>query len=191
MDAKVDAFLKKAGKWRAEMEARRRIALDCGLSEALKWGKPCYSFNEGNVAIIQPFKERCALMFFKGVLLKDPEGLLERPGPNSHAGRRMLFSTVEEVVRMEPRLRAFIAEAIEVEKAGLKVEGRKDTAPIPHELVEMYQKVPGLKAAFGALTPGRQRAYILHFSGAKQAETRRSRIEKCVPGILEGKGLND
>jgi uncharacterized protein YdeI (YjbR/CyaY-like superfamily) len=149
------------------------------------------SFKKGNVAIIQPFKDRCALMFFKGALLNDPDGVLEKPGQDSHAARRMMFSTVEEVVRMGPRLRVFIAEAIEVESAGLKVPGRKESAPIPDELVEMYGKVSGLEEAFGALTPGRQRAYILHFTNAKQAKTRTSRIEKCVQRILEGKGLND
>lgn len=191
MNAKVDAYLKDAKKWREEMAALRRIALECGLSEELKWGKPCYSFKKGNVAIIQPFKDRCAFMFFKGALLNDPDGLLERPGANSHAARRMVFSAAEEVVRMGPRLRAFIAEAIEVENAGLKVPEREDPAPIPDELVEMYERVAGLQEAFGALTPGRQRGYILHFTGAKQARTRTSRIEKCLPRILRGKGLND
>lgn len=191
MNANVDAFLKNAKKWREEMEALRFIALDCGLNEELKWGKPCYSFEKGNVAIIQPFKDRCAFMFFKGALLSDPDDLLERPGPNSHSARRMMFSTVEEVARIEPRLRAFIAEAIEVENAGLKVQARNESEPIPDELVEMYGKVSGLKEAFEALTPGRQRGYILHFASARQAVTRTSRIEKCVPRILEGKGLHD
>lgn len=191
MNAKVDAFLKDAGQWREEMEALRSIALDGGLKEELKWGKPCYSFNKGNVAIIQPFKERCAFMFFKGALLNDPDGLLETPGPNSHAARRMMFSSVEEVVRASSRLGAFIAEAIGAEKAGLKVQGRKGPLPIPDELVEMYNKVSGLEKAFGALSPGRQRAYILYFAGAKQAATRTSRIEKCVPRILKGRGLRD
>lgn len=191
MNAKVEAFLKDAKKWREEMKALRSIALDCGLSEELKWNKPCYSFRKGNVAIIQPFKDRCAFMFFKGALLSDPDGLLERPGRNSHAARRMMFSNAEEVVRMGPRLREFIAGAIEVEKAGLRVPERKEPAPIPEELVAMYEKVPGLEEAFGALTPGRQRGYLLHFSSAKQARTRTSRIEKCVPQILEGKGLHD
>lgn len=191
MNAKVDAFLKNAEKWREEMAALRAIALDCGLGEELKWGKPCYSSKQDNVAIIQPFKDRCAFMFFKGALLNDPDGLLERPGRNSHAARRMMFSSIEEVTHMGPRLRAFIAEAIEVENAGLKVPERKDTTPIPAELIEMYDKVSGLREAFRALTPGRQRGYILHFTGAKQAKTRTSRIEKCVPRILEGKGLHD
>jgi len=188
---KIDAFMKKATRWRKEMEALRAIALDCGLSEELKWGKPCYSVAQGNVAIIQPFKERCALMFFKGALLNDPKGLLESPGPNSHSARRAMFSSVDEVARMEPRLRAFIAEAIEVENAGRKVKGEKKPEAIPDELSAAFKRVRGLKKAFEALTPGRQRAYILHFSGATQSKTRASRIEKCAPRILDGKGLND
>lgn len=191
MNAKVDAFLKGAEKWREEMEALRSIALDCGLSEELKWGKPCYSFKKGNVAIIQPFKDKCAFMFFKGALLDDPDGLLEKPGQDSHAARRMMFSSVEEVARLGPWLRVFIAGAIEVESTGLKVPEREGLAPIPDELVEMYEKYSGLEEAFEALTPGRQRAYILHFTSAKQAKTRKSRIEKCVQRILAGKGLND
>lgn len=191
MNAKIDAFLKGAEKWRQEMAALRSMALNCGLTEELKWGKPCYSVKNRNVAIIQPFKDRCAFMFFKGALLNDPEGLLEAPGPNSRAARRMMFSTVEEIVRMGPPLRAFIAEAIELENAGLQVPARKDPAPIPDQLAEMYEKVFGLEEAFEALTPGRQRAYILHFTSAKQPKTCTSRIEKCVPRILEGKGLND
>lgn len=136
-------------------------------------------------------KDRCAFMFFKGALLNDADGLLEKPGPNSHAARRMMFSAVKEVHRMEPRLRALIAEAIEVEAAGTPVPRRKDPVPAPEELVQMYDKVSGLEEAFGALTPGRQRGYILHFASAKQPRTRMSRIEKCVPRILEGKGLHD
>lgn len=191
MNPKIDTFLKKATRWRVEMERLRAIALDSGLTEELKWGKPCYTLDHGNVAIIQPFKEQCAFMFFKGALLNDPEGLLERPGGNSHAARRMMFSTIDDVARMEPQLRVFIAEAIEVESAGLKVRRKNDTEPIPDELSEMFGRVPGLEAAFGALTPGRRRAYVLHFSNAKQSSTRTSRIERCVPRILDGRGLND
>ena len=173
------------------MEKLRGIALDCGLREELKWGKPCYTFEQNNVAILQPFKDRCALMFFKGALLKDPAGLLERPGANSHVARRMVFSNVGDVVEMEGRIRAFIADAIEIERAGLKVEVKAGPEPRPDELEEMFGEVPGLKKAFDALTRGRQRAYILHFSGAKQSGTRRTRIEKCVPRILDGRGLRD
>ena len=191
MNPKIDRFLDRAKKWREEMEKLRRIALECGLREELKWGKPCYTFEQGNVAIIQAFKEQCAFMFFKGSLLKDPDGLLERPGKNSHVARRMVFTNVGEVVEMEGPLRGFIAEAIELEKAGLKVEVKKSPEPIPDELDAMFGEVSGLERAFGALTPGRQRAYILHFSSAKQSRTRKSRIEKCVPRILDGRGLND
>lgn len=191
MNPKVDAFLNKAKSWREEMEALRSIALDCGLSEELKWGKPCYTFGKGNVAIIQPFKNQCAFMFFKGALLNDPKGLLEAPGPNSQAARRMMFSSVGEIVGMKARLRAFIAEAIRMEKAGKKVQGKKDPEPVPEELVQMFERVSGLKEVFEALTPGRQRGYILHFASARQSKTRTSRIEKCVPRILEGKGLHD
>lgn len=191
MNAKVDAFLRDAKKWREEMTALRAIALDCGLDEELKWGKPCYTANQANVAIVQPFQKQCAFMFFKGALLSDPEGLLESPGPNSQAARRMMFSSVDQVARMEPQLRALIVEAMKVENEGLKVPGRKSPEPIPDELSELFQRVSGLKAAFEALTPGRQRAYILHFTSAKHAKTRISRIEKCAPRILEGKGMND
>ncbi len=163
MNPKIDAFLRDATRWRQEMKRLRAIALDCGLSEELKWGKPCYAVNQGNVAIVQPFKEQCAFMFFKGALLNDAEGLLERPGENSQAARRLMFSSVDQIARMEPRLRAFIAEAIKVENAGLKVQGKTIPEPMPDELGEMFEKVSGLKEAFEALTPGRKRAYILHF----------------------------
>ena len=173
------------------MAKLRSIALDCGLDEELKWGQPCYTLGGSNVAIVQGFKESCALMFFKGALLQDPEGLLERPGASSRAARRMTFSSEAEVVEAEGRLRAFIAEAIEVERAGRKVGPRKGTEPLPAELEEMFGEVPGLEEAFAALTPGRQRGYLLHFSGAKRSATRRSRIEKHVPRILAGRGLRD
>ena len=188
---KVDAFLESAEEWREEMERLRWIALDCGLDEELKWRLPCYSYEQSNVVIIQNFKEQCALMFFKGVLLTDPEGLLEKPGKNSRVGRRMVFSNVDEVDEMEDRLRNFIAQAIEVEKAGLEVEVDRTPEPPPRELEDMFEETPGLKEAFEALTPGRQRGYILYFSGAKQSKTRRSRIERSVPKILDGKGRHD
>jgi uncharacterized protein YdeI (YjbR/CyaY-like superfamily) len=191
MNPKVDKFFEGTGKWREEMEKLRMIALGCGLGEELKWSKPCYTYKNCNVAIIQGFKEQCAIMFFKGALLNDPGGLLERPGENSHAARRMVFSSVGEVAAMELPLRSFIAEAIEIEKAGLQVAAKKNPEPLPQELEEMFGVVFGLKEAFGRLTSGRQRAYILHFSGAKQSRTRKSRIEKCVPKIFNGKGLND
>ena len=187
----VDAFLESAEDWREEMEKLRWIALDCGLGEELKWRLPCYTYEQSNVAIIQNFKEQCALMFFKGTLLKDPEGLLEKPGENSHVARRMVFTSADEVDDMEDRLRDFIAQAIDIEKEGLEVEVDRRPEPLPRELEEMFEEIPGLKEAFEELTPGRQRGYILHFSGAKQSKTRRSRIEKYVPKILDGKGRRD
>lgn len=188
---KVDAFLESAEEWRGEMERLRSIALDCDLDEELKWRLPCYTYEQSNVAIIQNFKEKCALMFFKGALLTDAERLLEKPGKNSRVGRRLVFSSVDEVDEMEDRIRDFIGQAIEIEKAGLEVELDRTPEPVPRELKEMFEETPGLKKAFEALTPGRQRGYILHFSGAKQSKTRRSRIEKCVPRILAGKGRHD
>lgn len=191
MNPKVDTFLERATRWREEMDALRAIALDCGLDEELKWGKPCYMFQNGNVAIIQPFKEQCGFMFFKGALLKDPDGLLEAPGQHSQAARRLMFSSVEDVRQHKSKLRAFIAEAIKLETAGAKVPVKKAREPLPAELEELFGHVAGLKAAFDGLTPGRQRAYIIHFSRAKQSKARRSRIEKWVPKILDGKGMND
>ncbi len=191
MDPNVDAFLERAPRWRSEMEQLRAIALDCGLDELLRWGKPCYAYRGSNVAIIQPFKRHCAFMFFKGALLTDPDKLLERPGKNSHAARRLMIENMADLAAAEGPLRAFIAEAIACEKAGKTVAPKNRSEEIPDELSEAFEEVPGAEAAFKALTPGRQRAYILHFSGAKQAKTRRSRIEKLLPKILDGKGLRD
>ena len=187
----VDAFLANAGKWRDEMAMLRRIALESGLEEDLKWNLPCYTYDGSNVAIIQNFKEQCALMFFKGALLKDPDGLLEKPGKNSRVGRRMVFTGVDEIDDMEVALQGFIAQGIEIEKNGRTVEVKKKREPIPDELEKMFDEHSGLREAFESLTPGRQRGYILHFSSAKQSKTRRSRIERCVPKILDGKGLRD
>lgn len=191
MNSKVDRYLSKAEKWQEEMEQLRTICLDCGLTEALKWGKPCYTFQESNIAIIQPFKESCALMFFKGVLLEDPNDILEKPGENSRIARRIPFTSVQEIVEMEPILKSYIDEAIEAEKAGLEVDVEEKTEPIPEELQKKLDENPDLKTAFEALTPGRQRGYILHFSGAKQSKTRERRVEKCIPKILNGKGLHE
>ena len=191
MNERVDELLAGADRWRAEMETLRRIALDCGLTEAFKWRSPCYTWQGGNVAIIQSFKERCALMFFKGALLRDPDGLLRKPGESSRIARRLEFTAVDEIAEMEGALRSLIAEAIEIEKDGRKVEIEASPEPPPAELEEMFAEVAGLRAAFEALTPGRRRGYILHFSGAKKSATRRSRIEKNVASILAGKGLND
>lgn len=174
------------------MEKLRMLLLDCGLKEELKWGKPCYTFEKSNIVIIQGFKEFCALMFFKGALLKDPEAILKKPGENSQAARRIPFTGVQEITELEPVLRAYIFEAVELEKTGLKVNFEKNRALIfPEEFQNKLEESPDLKAAFNRLTPGRQRAYNLYFSAPKRSETRTSRIEKCIPQILKGKGLND
>jgi uncharacterized protein YdeI (YjbR/CyaY-like superfamily) len=191
MNPKVDNFLGKSKKWQAEIEKLRMIILDCQLTEELKWGKPCYTFQKSNVVIIQAFKEYCALMFCKGALLNDPNGILKKPGENTQAARQIRFINLREIVEMEPILKAYICEAIEVEKAGLKVDFKKNPEPIPEEFLNELDEIPSLKTAFDALTPGRQRAYILYFSAPKQSKTRESRVEKCMQQILNGKGLND
>jgi uncharacterized protein YdeI (YjbR/CyaY-like superfamily) len=186
---KVDGYLRRAKKWREEMEKLRRILLACQLTEELKWGKPCYTFQKSNIVIIQGFKEFCALLFCKGALLNDPNGILKKFG--WQAARRIPFTNVREIVEMESILKAYIYEAIEAEKAGLEVNLKKNPEPIPEELQNKLDEIPALKTAFDALTPGRQRGYILYFSGAKQSKTRELRIEKCMQQILKGKGLND
>lgn len=192
MNPKVDVYISKAKKWQEEMEKLRMIILDCQLTEELKWGKPCNTFQKSNIVIIQGFKEYCALMFFKGALLNDPNGILKKPGENTQAARQIRFTNVREIVEMEPILKAYIYEAIEVEKAGLKVNFKKTSDFIvPEEFQNKLDEIPALKTAFDALTPGRQRAYILYFSAPKQSKTRESRIEKCMQQILNGKGLND
>jgi len=189
---KVDAYLSKLGRWRDESQELRKILLGCQLTEELKWGKPCYTLGKGNVAIIQGFKDYCAMMFFKGALLEDVDGLLVRPGKHTQAGRQIRFTNVREIVGMEAMLKTYIQEAIEVERSGRKVK-LKETSDfeIPDEFQAKLDEMPALKDAFRALTPGRQRAYIFHFSSAKQSKTRQSRVAKCVPRILDGKGLND
>jgi uncharacterized protein YdeI (YjbR/CyaY-like superfamily) len=191
MNPKIDAYLRNAKKWQKEMETLRRIILGCQLTEELKWGKPCYTFQKSNIVIIQGFKEFCALLFCKGALLNDPNGILKQPGKNTQAARRIPFTNVREIVEMEPILKACIYEAIEVEKAGLKVNFERNPEPVPEELQNKLDEIAALKTAFDALTPGRQRAYILYFSAAKQSATRESRVEKCMQQILNGKGLND
>ena len=186
---KVDGYLRKATKWQKEFKKLRRIILDCQLTEELKWGKPCYTFQKSNVVIIQGFKEFCALLFCKGALLSDPNGILKKFG--WQAARRIPFTSVREIVEIEPVLKAYINEALAAEKAGLKVEFKKNPEPIPQELQNKLDENPALKTAFHALTPGRQRGYILYFSAAKQSKTRTSRIEKCMRQILNRKGLND
>lgn len=187
----VDAFLSKAQPWREETRQLRRIVLGCGLTEELKWGKPCYMFQKRNVVIIQGFKEYCALMFCQGALLSDPKGILKKPGENTQAARQIRFTHAREIAGMEPILKAYIHEAIAAEKAGLKVNFKKDPEPIPEELQNSLDEIPALKTAFDTLTPGRQRAYVLYFSAAKQSKTRAARVEKCRRQILKGKGLND
>jgi uncharacterized protein YdeI (YjbR/CyaY-like superfamily) len=192
MNPKVDEFISKAQKWQEEFKKLRMIILDCGLTEELKWGVPCYTFQKSNVVLIHGFKEYCAILFIKGALLQDVHGLLIQQTENVQAGRQVRFTNVREIVEMEPILKAYIHEAIEVEKAGMKVNFKKATEfNIPEEFISRLEEVPGLQDAFDALTPGRQRAYILYFSAPKQSKTRESRIEKCTPRILVGKGLND
>jgi uncharacterized protein YdeI (YjbR/CyaY-like superfamily) len=192
MNPKVDAFLSKAKKWQEECEKLRMIILHCGLSEELKWGKPCYTFQKSNIVLIHGFKEYCALLFFKGDLLHDADGILIQQTENVQAGRQIRFTNVREIVEMETILKAYIYEAIEVEKAGLEVNYKKTSEFIlPEELQNKFDEIPALKTAFDALTPGRQRGYVLYFSAPKQSKTRESRVEKCMQQILNGKGLND
>ena len=192
MNPKVEFFFHKAEKWQDEYEKLRMIVLDCGLTEELKWGCPCYTFQKGNIVLIHGFKEYCALLFFKGALLHDTNGILIQQTENVQAGRQIRFTTIREIIELEPILKAYIYEAIEVEKAGLVVSFKKhDEYTIPEELQHKFEEIPALKTAFEALTPGRQRAYMLHFSSPKQSKTRESRVEKCVEQILNGKGLDD
>lgn len=190
--AKVDAFLAQQTSWRDEMEALRRIALGSGLSEEIKWGKPCYAIDGGNVVLIQGFKAYCALLFFKGVLLDDPQGILVAVGKNSRFAKQARFTSVEQIDQNATALSACIEQAIELERSGAKVEIDETTAPeVPTELQERLDDDPALREAFAALTPGRQREYLLYFSGAKQSTTRTARVEKCTPRILDGLGLRD
>ena len=192
MNPKVDVYLSKSKKWQEELEKLRMIILDCHLTEELKWGVPCYTFQKSNIVLIHVFKEYCALLFFKGALLNDANGILIKQTKNTQAGRQIRFTNVREIVEMETILKAYIYEAIEVEKSGLKVNFKKTTEfIIPEEFQNKLDEIPALKTAFDALTPGRQRAYILYFSAPKQSKTRESRVEKCMQQILNGKGLND
>lgn len=192
MNPKVDFFFNKAKKWQKELEKLRTIILDRGLTEELKWGCPCYTFDGKNIALIHSFNEYCAVLFFKGALLKDPNGILIQQTENVQAARQMRFDNVREIVELEPVLKAYIIEAIEVEKAGLKVEFKKtEEFNVPEEFQVRLDDIPELRNAFYSLTPGRQRGYLLYFSSAKQAKTRESRIEKYMPQILDGKGLDD
>ncbi len=189
---KVDAYFGGVKKWRHELERLRKIILHCQLTEELKWGVPIYTLQRANIVGINGLKDSCALAFFKGVLLEDVNRILTKPGKNTQSGRWVKFASVQEIAKMEPILKAYIYEAIEVEKAGLKVK-LKTTSDftIPEEFKIKLDSIPALKTAFESLTPGRQRSYILHFSAPKQSKTRESRIEKCTRQILKGKGLND
>lgn len=192
MNPKVDAYLSKATKWKEEYEKLRNIVLDCELTEEFKWMHPCYTFQNKNIVLIHGFKEYCALLFHKGALLTDAHGILIQQTENVQAARQIRFTNVEEIIEMETILKAYIYEAIEVEKAGLEVNFKKNTEfIIPEEFQIKLDEIPALKTAFEALTPGRQRAYILYFSEPKQSKTRESRIEKYMQQILGGKGLND
>ena len=192
MNPKVDFFFEKESNWQKEYERMRTIALDCGLTEELKWGCPCYTWQNSNIVLIHGFKEYCAYLFFKGALLNDPEGILIQQTENVQAARQIRFTNLKQIVKMEKVLKAYIYEAIEVDKAGLQVKMKKSTDyKVPEEFQKKLDKTPGLKKAFKALTPGRQRGYLLYFSSAKQAKTREERVEKYTKQILKGKGLED
>ena len=192
MNPKVDWFFEKDTNWQKEYEKLRTIILDCGLMEELKWGCPCYTFENTNIVLIHGFKEYCALLFFKGALLNDPNRILIQQTKNVQSARQIRFTNVKEIVKMEKILKAYVYEAIEVEKAGLKVKLKKTSDyKIPEEFQKKLNKNAGLKKAFEALTPGRQRAYIFYFSQAKQSKTREERVEKYIKKILSGKGLDD
>ena len=192
MNPKVDWYFNKADKWQEEIKKLRMIVLNCPLTEELKWGVPCYTFQKSNIVLIHVFKEYCALLFVKGALLKDAQGILIQQTENVQAARQIRFTTVQEIVKMAPSLKAYIHEAIEVEKAGLKVNYKKATEfSIPDEFQNKLDDNLALETAFYALTPGRQRAYILYFSAPKLSKTREARVEKCVDLIFDGMGLND
>ena len=192
MNPKVDWYFEKAEKWQKEVKKLRTIALGCGLEEDLKWGCPCYTLGKTNIVLIHDFKEYCAFLFFKGALLKDEKGILIQQTENVQSARQARFTNLQEIVDLEATLKAYIYEAIEVEKAGLKVELKKTKEfPMAEEFQKKLDEMPDLKKAFEQLTPGRQRGYLLYFSSAKQAKTREERVGKYIPQILDGKGLED
>jgi uncharacterized protein YdeI (YjbR/CyaY-like superfamily) len=192
MNPKVDWFFEKAGKWQDEVKLLRTIVLDCGLNEELKWGCPCYTFEGANVVLIHTFKEYCALLFFKGALLKDPKKILVQQTKNVQAARQIRFTSLKEVTRLKSALKTYVYNAIKAEESGLKVKLKKTTEfEMPEEFQKKLDKSSALKKAFYALTPGRQRGYLLYFSSAKQEKTREARIAKYTKQILEGKGLED
>ena len=189
---KVDWYFDKAGKWQDEVRQLRTIILDCGLTEELKWGKPCYTLEKSNIVLIHTFNEYCALLLMKGVLLKDPKNILIQQTENVQSARQIRFTNLREIIKLESTIKAYVKEAIEVEKAGLEVEFKKTKEfAVPEEFQCQLDKNAALKSAFEALTPGRQRGYLLYFSGAKQSKTREARVEKCLPRILDGLGLDD
>ncbi|MGN6477636.1 MAG: YdeI/OmpD-associated family protein [Flavipsychrobacter sp.] len=192
MNPKVDFFFEKESAWQKEYEKLRTIVLDCGLDEELKWGQPCYTFEGKNVVLIHGFKEYCALLFMKGALLDDPNCMLIQQTENVQSARQIRFTGVKEIVKLAPAIKSYIYQAIEVERAGLKVEMKQPAEfAMAEEFAQKLKKSAALKKAFEALTPGRQRAYLLHFSTPKQSKTREARIEKAIPQIMNGKGLND
>lgn len=192
MNPRVDFFFNKESKWQKEFAQLRTIVLDCGLIEELKWGVPCYTFNKKNVVLIHGFRDYCALLFHKGALLHDAKQVLIQQTENVQSARQMRFTTIKEIIKLAPTIKAYVHEAIGIEKAGLKVSLKKTSDyEIPEEFQLKLDKNPALKKAFTALTPGRQRAYIFHFSQAKQSKTRTARVEKYIPHILKGKGMDD
>lgn len=192
MTSDVDDYIKHAQVFRDELKALRAILLDCGLTEEFKWRSPCYTFQKKNVVIIGELKACCTFSFFKGALIKDPHGILEKPGENSRAARLIRFSNVDEIRKRKPVLKTYIEEAIKIEQVGLKIDFQEDQQlDFPEELQKKFEETPELKIAFGALTPGRQRGYVMFFSAAKQSKTRTARIEKYTSRILDGKGMND
>ncbi|PJZ49139.1 YdeI/OmpD-associated family protein [Leptospira saintgironsiae] len=192
MNPKVDFFFNKAKQWKEEYEALRKIALASGLTEELKWGQPCYTSQENNIVLIHGFKEYCAFLFFKGALLKDPKGILIQQTKNVQSARQIRFTNLKEIDKLKTSLKSYIKNAIEVEKSGQKVNFKKTKEfDMPEEFLSKLEESPNLKSAFDSLTPGRQRGYLLHFSSAKQSKTREARIEKYIPHILKGKGLDD
>ena len=192
MNPKADFYFRKSKKWQEELEELREIILDCGLDELVKWGVPCYAYNRTNVVLIHEFKEYCAMLFFKGVLMKDPKKILVQQTRNVQSARQIRFTGIGEIVKMEKTLKAYVKEAMKIEKAGLTVELKKTKEyPVPDELKALFKEDAEFKKAFHALTPGRQRGYLLYFSSAKQSKTRESRIEKYAKHILNGKGLED
>ncbi|NRR31375.1 YdeI/OmpD-associated family protein [Oxalobacteraceae bacterium] len=192
MSSKVDDYINESKKWQLELAKLRELILDCDLEEGLKWGVPCYTFEDSNIVLIHVFKEYCAILFFKGALLKDTKGVLIQQTENTQATRQIRFTSPQQVDEIASVIKAYIREAIKVEKSGLKVDFKKtEEFAVPEEFQHKLDEIPALKAAFEALTPGRQRAYLLHFAAAKQSKTREARVEKCMPKIFDGVGLND